>query len=222
MVSKDLVFKEYTLLSYLYPKLNPPAKDGSLWVISGVYELFDHEGIFIESFDIRIILPEEYPRKLPQIIETSNKIPHNPDWHNSQLGCCLSPDAIIYHRLKKIDLVRWFKIFVVSFFANYQYKKIFGHYPNGEFSHATKGIFEAYKKILSLNTESEIIEHLKVLLHPKKQNRNAPCFCGSQKKFKNCWLIDSPLHKNDINIPRLQLAEDLKEMEEEVKRMKLK
>jgi hypothetical protein len=217
MVSEELILKEYRLLSHLYPKLTPPEKEGALWNISGVYDLFDYEGNFVESFDIKITLPEDYPIKLPRITETSNKIPDHPDWHNSESGCCLSPDAIIYYRLKKIDLVRWFKTFVESFFANFHYKRNFGSYPTGEFSHFTKGIFEAYKNILILSTEAEVIEYLRNLLHPKKQNRNAPCFCGSQRKFKDCWLKESPYHQNDLNIPRSQLEIDLHEMEKELK-----
>lgn len=193
----------------MYPKLNPPFLQGGFWHIQGDYDLLDNIGVLHETFRIEIIIPPDYPNKPPFLYERSNKIPVELDWHNTPFGCCLSPEVVVFNRLGQIDLMRWFKIFVESFFANYIYKRKYNEYPSGEYEHGIQGIIDGYKKVFSLSTDQEVISLLGNLLNPPKQCRNEKCYCLSGNKFKHCGLVNSQSHQHQYRIPIELMKHDL-------------
>jgi hypothetical protein len=217
MGTNELITREYFDLNRLYPKLKPPYYKNGFWIIEGEYDLFDCEGIFHEMFEIEIKIPPEYPNAQPLLFETSHKIPKEIDWHVTQWGCCLAPEAVVFHRLGKIDLLRWFQIFVESFFANYVYKKNNENegYPSGEFAHGIPGVVDGYKEIFGLRDTTEVLELLHNLIYPPKLQRNAPCYCKSGLKFKKCGLTDSVEHKKQYRIPLSRMKTDFKAIVEE-------
>lgn len=211
MVTKELVELEYIEASIKYNKLLRPEKVGEEFVMKGRIDVIDEDGGYWDTYDVKIIIPCNYPLELPILIETGLKIEQHEDWHNRNGVCCLSTNAKMHTVLKnKISLLNWLEKFAHPFLANHVYRIKTGNYANKEFAHGTLGIIQGYYEILNIFTIEEVEEKLKLICGIKKINRNEPCFCCSGKKYKNCFLINPTLHYFDI--PYNTLLDDLKEI----------
>jgi hypothetical protein len=116
---------------------------------------------------------------------------------------------LIYQRLSRVNLYDWFREFVVSYFANFLYKKNFGEYPKGEFEHMSAGIMRGYSDLFNLSSKEEILNFINCQIARLKTGRNNKCYCGSDVKFKFCGFINSPLHRDNVRIPLHVLQSDL-------------
>jgi len=212
MVTEEYILKEFEIISKKYDKLNPPEKTATGWHILGDYDVIDPNGYCWDTYGIKIILPEKYPYVLPILIETSKKIEQNVDWHNSFGVCCLSTEAIMYRELGvPVSLLKWLDRFVYDFFANHVIKKREKEYAKGEFSHGTQGILEGYYEIFNVSEPKVVSKKIKSLLDTTNLGRNDPCFCGSNIKFKKCFL-QSPHTHTLLGIPISVLNQDFGEI----------
>jgi hypothetical protein len=101
--------------------------------------------------------------------------------------------------------------------ANHIVKKKTKEYAGGEFSHFTGGIIQGYEKLFNLSGLNQVYQKLKVLCSVLNAGRNDICFCGSGKKFKNCYLRSSFTHKFS-GIPYSLLQKDLNEISSLIKK----
>jgi len=73
-----------------------------MWLITGELDICDIKGVYWNTFNIVIAVPQNYPYCVPIVIEKSILIPRDIDWHISEEGiCCLdvSHEGIIqYYR----------------------------------------------------------------------------------------------------------------------------
>lgn len=192
-----------------YPKLQHLIKSNSIWLINGVIDVIDEEGGYWDSYEVSIIVPDDYPKSLPILVETSNKIERHIDWHmNSNGVCCLSTQAKMFYDLgEDITLLKWLNEFAHPFLANHVYRVKTGHYANKEFSHGNKGILEGWKEIIQLEDETQVLTYLEQMIGIKRLSLNQQCFCGSGKKYKRCYLLNQRNHL--MNIPASQIANDI-------------
>jgi SEC-C motif len=214
MEQADLIQKDFIEALSKYPKLCKPYREKENWLIDGKIEVIDEEGTCWDSYDVRILLPMNYPNDPPELFETGIKIKRHLDWHVTGDGwCCVAPKARVYQALSTgITLKGWLDSFVVPFFANHIYKLKTGEYANKEYSHGSKGIYEFYEELFQLGSIEKVIERLKLIIGIKEQSKNRECFCGSGKKYKRCYLINPSTHY--LNIPLRRLKQDLKYMRE--------
>jgi hypothetical protein len=170
-----------------------PVKRKEIWTTSGVIDVIDDEGGYWDSYNVAIILPAAYPHDLPIPVETSRKILRNIDWHVSENGiCCLSTPSLMFHELSEdINLQKWLDKFAHPFLANHVYRKKTTHYAHEEFSHGPEGIIEGWKKILKMDNAAKVLEYLQYMAGNKTVSLNKPCFCGSEKKYKRCYVKSS-------------------------------
>jgi hypothetical protein len=199
-----------------YPKLQHFIQENNTWKINGVIDVIDDEGGYWDSYEISIIMLDDYPDSLPILIETSNKIERHIDWHMMSGGvCCLSTQAKMFYDLGgDITLVKWLNKFAHPFLANHVYRIKKGHYASEEFSHGNKGIIEGWKKIIPLKDNNQILAYLQHMVGVKRLSLNQPCFCGSRKKYKRCYLLNQKDHL--MNIPVSQIIKDIKAMSKEI------
>lgn len=216
MVSEEIINEQYDTALKEFPKLNRPERVGELWEIKGSIDVIDDEGGYWETYDIKIFVPKKYPEELFFLLETGGKIKKNRDWHNL-FGCCLSTEAVIYSVLgNDLSLLNWLKKFAHPFLANHVYKKETGDYANGEFLHETPGIIQGYEQLFGVKGYNEVYLKLKQLCNVLKLGRNDPCFCGSGKKFKNCFL-KKPFAHRYLNIPYNVMEKNLHEIKDYLK-----
>lgn len=211
MVTEELIRQEYNEANIKYRKLLPPEKVGGGFVLKGSIDVVDDDGGYWDNYEVSILVSSNYPMELPILLETGKKIERHEDWHNREGICCLSTNAKMYSVLgKNITLFNWLEKFAHPFLANHVYRIKTGNYANKEFDHGTEGIIQGYCEIFNVTTEIEVIEKLKFICGSKKLGRNDSCFCGSGKKYKKCFLLESSNHY--FNIPIETLKKDLAEI----------
>lgn len=216
MVSKELILQEFIDASAKYLKLLPPESLGNGFIIKGSIDVIDDNDQYWDTYDVNILIPEFYPLELPILLETSMKIERHEDWHNRGGICCLSTNAKMYSVLgKEITIFNWLEKFAHPFLANHVYRIQTGHYSNKEFAHGTIGIVQGYCEIFNVESKNEVIRFLSLICGIKKFGRNKPCFCGTGKKYKKCYLTNPSKHF--FNVPFETLMKDLKEIEPSIR-----
>lgn len=208
MVSEQEVIKQFNEALSKFPKLDMPTRVNQDWEINGEIDVIDDEGSFWDTYKVKIIIPHHFPLSLFQLHEVGGKIPKQLDWHNV-LYCCVSTNARIYRVLgEECTLLNWLDKFAHPYLANHIVKTKTNDYASGEFEHGAAGIVQDYEILFNVKGENAVYEKLKSICLLTKRSRNNTCFCGSGKKFKNCYLKTQMTHKF-MGIPYSQLCEDL-------------
>lgn len=212
----EIIQKHFLDAQERYPKLQNLIQADNTWKINGVIDVIDDEGGYWDSYEVSIVMLDDYPDSLPILVETSNKIERHIDWHMISGGvCCLSTQAKMFYELKgDITLVKWLNEFAHPFLANHVYRLKTGHYANEEFSHGNKGILEGWKKIIQVEDNIQILTYLQQMIGIKGLSLNQKCFCGSGKKYKRCYLLNRKDHL--LNIPTSQIVKDINALSKEI------
>lgn len=172
----------------MFPKLKLLEKDKKK-SLSGEIAIFDAAGNYVDSFDIKVIIPRNYPHGFPLLFETGNKFEHIPDRHISEDGSCcvcsLQESDLVSQ--KGIAIKGFFLKYVIPYLANQLYFDSEEEWANGDYEHGADGILQYYKELFTINDIGEVINLLS-FFNSKKLNRNDNCFCGSGSKLKKCHL----------------------------------
>jgi hypothetical protein len=201
MVTKELIYSEYEALCTKYKKLLPPEKLNDGWKIEGEFDVVGADGYRWDTYGIRILIPPGFPYDLPILMETSKKIEPTLEFHNSKGFCCLATHAIIYNALgTPISLLKWMNRFVHDFLANHVIKIRDKSYAKGEYPHYEEGMIVGYKEIFGLATDAEVLQRLKLICGVVSIGRNTRCFCGNDKNYKRCFLLNPKGHYHNIPI----------------------
>lgn len=172
----------------MFPKLKLFEKDKRKSVC-GEIAIFDVLGNYVDSFDIKVTVPRNYPHGFPLLFETGNKFQHIPDRHISDDGSCcvcsLQESDLV--RQKGITIKDFFLRYVIPYLANQLYFDSEEEWANGDYEHGEDGILQFYKELFKINDIGEVINLLS-FFNTKKMNRNDDCFCGSGSKLKRCHL----------------------------------
>jgi hypothetical protein len=172
----------------MFPKLKLFEKDKKK-TISGEIDIFDTAGNYVNSFDINLVVPRNYPYGFPLLFETSNKFEHIPDRHINEDGSCcvcsLQESDLISQ--KGIAIKDFFLEYVVPYLANQLYFDSEEEWANGDYEHGAEGILQFYQKLFKIDDIEEVINLLS-FFNTQKMNRNDDCFCGKKEKLKRCHL----------------------------------
>ena len=77
-----------------------------------------------------------------------------------------------------------------------------------EYEHGLKGVIQEYQEILETENDPFLLKCLCAIVLNKLPERNEPCLCGKQKKFKNCHEVSiQHILKMPINILRSDTIE---------------
>lgn len=155
--------------------------------IEGRLHLTDEEGKFIDSYNIRIEVKDDYPNSLPLVYETAQRIPVNIDWHIFPDGhCCIvtPPEELLICK-KGITLEKFIRKHVLSYFHNQLFRELKGYFLN-ERSHGNEGIREFFLAKFNTNDSKKVSQLLLFIAKKKEPERTANCFCGSGKKYRKC------------------------------------
>lgn len=171
-----------------YPTLIVFQKDGLVY-LKGTILIKDDEGNLLESFQVCIEIPPNFPKELPKLRETSNKIPKTIDRHFEADGyacLCFRDEIFLYWDLNS-SIGDFLKIFVESFFIwQIEYEATGGKNAKEAMGHGVSGAIEFYQEILG-TTDLKIIYNFVFLLSKKHiKGHLDTCYCGSKKLLKNC------------------------------------
>jgi len=176
-----------------YPGMSIVPSRGSSLVLKGVFSFSampKGRRNIIDSYQIQITIPDEFPRVIPTVTETMRKIPRDGKHHvnNSDGSLCMgSPLRLLQKIYEKPNLVGFSENCLVPYLYGASYKLQTGEeFPFGELSHGEMGILDDYMILFGLKTRDQVKKAL-ILLGMKERianKKNCPCECG--KRLGKC------------------------------------
>lgn len=146
----------------------------------------------VDSYQIRIVVPFNFPLEIPSVYETGGKIEKKFQHFLTDGSLCLGVQTEMKEKSKNNSTVQKFvDSFVISYLYTHSYYLKYGQVPFGERGHGLEGIYEFYKEKLLVNTNSDVIEMLGFICF-KDYRGHLNCPCGSQIKMRKC------IHKDII------------------------
>lgn len=189
MSGKSLFERDYVTVQERFPKLKYSwSSKFSIWIIAGELDICDAEGVYWNTFNIAIVVPESYPYCVPVLIEKSEIIPREIDWHISAEGiCCVDvSNSLIAKSKTGIDICSFISDKVYSYLANQLYKLIESKYAGKEYAHHLDGIIQYYIEEHNLSDKRAVASFLRRIVEKSLLGRNSMCPCESGKKIKYC------------------------------------
>lgn len=182
------LFKTYPCLTAEYEQKGEVTISGTL-AINVEYEKTGE--VFEDEFTIKIVIPVDYPRKLPIVYETSGKIPSNFDHVNGDKTLCLAIPFEQRRFFKKQPNLKGFvENLVVPFLFGFCFWAKHGEYPFGEARHGANGIWDFYEKLFQSSDKRQLLLGLSSI-STKGYRGHYPCPCGSGKVIRQC-------HKEEV------------------------
>lgn len=184
--------------------------------LRGDISVIDDKRKFWGKFDVLILIDElAYPNTIPIVVEKSEIIDRDWDYHISKEGeCCLDiRHRLIRRRNRGIIFETFYREVIYPFFANYYFKKFTGSYANGEYDHFFAGISQYYREEYGLDNVEHIIALLETEIFGTKYEPNKECpLCGGSKYKKCCRKIIYELR----SYGKFQLEQDLEFFKKEL------
>lgn len=142
-----------------------------------------------DSYRLRIIIPEEYPRDLPSVIELGMRIPRLADFHvNGDGTLCLGSRLSLMARVQTEPTITGFAnkcivpyLYAMTLKLNHKVGFVFG-----ELQHGVRGEIYDYKDLLGLDEQSQVIPALLCILKKKRIANKLPCPCQCGKRLGKC------------------------------------
>jgi hypothetical protein len=142
-----------------------------------------------DSFYLEIRVPSNFPKALPKVIETNNKIPRDGKHHVNPDGtlCLGSPLRLLSLISKNPTIVGFSENCIVPFlYAISNNLSYGGKFIFGELTHGKDGIIDDYLELFELNRPDQVIKVLKCLSKERKIAEKKQCPCGCGQKLKKC------------------------------------
>lgn len=158
------------------------------------------------KFDIKIVVPRDFPLALPTVMELSNNIDDTYP-HRYPNGClCLASNLELkMHISKNQDISTFVDKYVIPYFYTYKYFKEYGIYPYGERSHGIMGDLEYLKDLFCVNNWEQVYDIMMFVIQFAYRG-HLLCPCGSGKRIRNCHgevirnMIDAGLREDCMDI----------------------
>lgn len=182
-----LLNREQRYLKNNYPSLklriNSQVEIVGLLEFSAAY----NEEIISNRYNIKIILPPDYPKMVPMVWELDNRIDKNYHKYDDGSLCLGTPTDIYLRFMENPNIGHFIKDLVIPYLYRYSYIKKYKENPFPDYSHGTKGIIEYYLEFFSTDTISTVLDLLKTSINSFNKEDNCPC--GSPNKINNCHKI---------------------------------
>lgn len=167
-----------------------PSKNNGL-IIKGILNFSAKwgDGPEIEdSFNLKILIPEKFPKELPKVIELEQKIPRNLDYHvsNDTTLCLGSPLRILEKIHKNPTITGFVSECLIPYLYGISYKLQEGKFPFGELEHNELGVINDCLDLFGLKTIEQVKYTLQLLLLKKQRANKKICPCGCGKRLGAC------------------------------------
>lgn len=158
------------------------------YVFCGNFYLTNLKNELIESFEIEIFLRKNYPNTFPIVKLIDNKIEKLQDFHISDDGIICFEHTYIANVLAKngLRLFDFVNYYLPKYFSWVLVKKYGSVEELQEWAHEEAGTLELYQILLETTDNKKIINFLENFCNATKINRNDKCYCGSDRKVKQC------------------------------------
>jgi hypothetical protein len=199
----QIIKQQFEELASKFTKLHLEKGPDKLWHIWGLLGFAgEFSGQLIEDeFAILMIVPNDYPKNLPQVWETENRIPSDFHKYTNKSLCLGAPLAVKATFYEEPTLSCFVHNCLIPYLYSYSFYSRNGSLPFGELSHGIKGIYEYYRELFHLEEKRAVFRLIKILAGNNYRG-HLPCPCGSGKKLRSCH---GPLL---LNIKELQSPVD--------------
>lgn len=151
---------------------------------NGENEIEDH-------YDIAIKVPKDFPRSVPDVEETSGKIPRNGLYHiNPDDTFCLgSPLRQLLVLSRNPSLLEFVELLLVPYLYAVSYKlKNGGEFIFGELMHGLEGELSDYETLFKVRNKPAVMKCLHALSTKKRVANKKICPCGCGYRLRSCEL----------------------------------
>ena len=117
-------------------------QSGGYYILDGYFlvDLKDKGFIVDRCFEVRILVPVEFPAKLPSVFYDRRLIPFGFDHINSNGSLCLSTTKSQEDFLTvNPSLLAFFNLFLKNYLFSVEYFRKYSVFPFGKWSHGQKG-----------------------------------------------------------------------------------
>jgi hypothetical protein len=176
-----------------YPDLRsvPIGGEEILRSISGVLHFEataeDGKNRIVESFQVEISVPVDFPASPPTVKETGGRIPEN--FHrfpNNQILCLGSPLRLKIELKRMPTLLGFVEACLIPYFYGYARFKHDGQMPFGELAHGRRGLLDEYRLLFDVSDDCACVQMLEMLSLKKRLANKRLCPCRSGKRFGRC------------------------------------
>lgn len=186
-LNKSEIVRELKEALTYYPKLDLLQIEKNLEV-AGEWEV-NFNGEVIETYNIQIKIPEDYPNSVPDVFELSGKIPKHRNRHLSQgwnwRACLFVPDQRWEIWPIGAGFLKFLKIPVHNFFLSQAYFDEYLIWPFKDRPHGDDGILDYYFEKFGTSDLQKNITLLQ-LVYGDQIHRQSFCPCGSKNKIRRC------------------------------------
>lgn len=165
---------------------------GKTPLLRGRFDFHAHHpelGEIEDSFDLEIDVPEAFPKRLPVVTETANKIPRKQAFHvNPDDTLCLgSPLRLLLLVSEKPTLTGFAeKCLVPYLFAVSLKLKTGADLAFGELAHGAPGALDDYVALFGLKAHDQALQVLSLLGKKKRIANKQRCPCGCRLRLGKC------------------------------------
>jgi hypothetical protein len=197
-----------------YPTLHARKIDGAV-VIKGTLGI-SHEGVEVDRYSLELKLPPDYPKSLPTVWETAERIPREMDRHvhPSNGAICLGVAEELWLAMNgDFSLDRVLDIPVRNFLIGNSLVEQGQDWPSGDRSHGVQGVIEFYETLIGIKGERALLLFLRSFIL-KKLKGHWPCPCGSGSILRRCHMEgvrqlshlprELPLHTAGLLLERIE------------------
>lgn len=191
-MDKQLLLEQAKQLLSIQPGLTLSETPDALELLGSYILDCSYHGVpLYDVYEIKILVPWDYPTSFPKIWETGGKVPreNNGFMHVFPDGSlCL---GVTYDLISLItsnsDLSRYVCPLLDSYFYSATYYREYGVIPEyGERPHGDAGIIEAYKERYQVSDEKTLFSLLPYSAGMIRYRGHLPCPCCSGKRMRNC------------------------------------
>lgn len=174
------MLKAYPELHYKH-EMNADIFEG---IITICYQEANSKTILYGDFNLRIVISNEYPQKLPEVFDIGNSIKQSYVHRYPNGGLCLESRYRLQIYSRNHSSREFIDLFLMNYLYSYLFYDRYLKYPNGDRPHDSEGELD----FLSEYYNVELSTLLKILQYmtEREVRRNDACPCGSGKLIKRC------------------------------------
>jgi hypothetical protein len=143
-----------------------------------------------DVFDLEIDVPATFPKTLPTVRETGNRIPRTQAYHVNQADwtLCLGSPLRLLVLLSESPSLTGFaeKCLVPYLFAVSQKLRTGAPLPFGELDHGAPGALADYQALFGLKSSEQALATLRLLGKKKRLANKQLCPCGCRVRLGRC------------------------------------
>ena len=182
-------WEDFSLQQFLasHPKMRLSKYGTNLLIIEGEYDVNAQMKGFNaihETYSLKISFSIGYPRVIPIVIETKDKIPKGSENHTYVNGSfCLGSEIKLKKILSESPSIPDFATKILDpFLYSISYKLKYNKFPNGELAHGEAGLVDDYECMFQVNGKASVLGALAALAKRKRVANKllCPCQCGER------------------------------------------